>query len=212
VVPSTGDPITLGLTKSLGRPSGNITGSTPIGTTVSAKRVELLKETAPRVIRVAALHNPANTTGVPILQSMHATAKALKLELHQFDAPRQAEIASAFSAMAKRHIDGVVVQQDTLFIANAREIAELASKHHIVCAGTTEFAEAGGLIGYGAKDAELYRRGAYFIDRILKGAKPGDLPFEQATKFELIINLKTAKAFGISVPPSVMLRADKVIE
>jgi putative tryptophan/tyrosine transport system substrate-binding protein len=212
VVPSTGDPITLGLTKSLARPSGNITGSTPLGPTVSAKRVELLKETAPRVVRVAALQNPVNTTGVPTLQLMHATAKALKVELHQFDALSRAEIASSFLAMAKKHIDGVVVQQDTLFIANAREIAELASKHHIVCAGTTEFAEAGGLIGYGAKDAELYRRGAYFIDRILKGAKPGQLPFEQATKFELVINLKTAKAFGISVPQSVMLRADKVIE
>jgi len=212
VVPVTGDPIALGLTKSLGRPTGNTTGSTPIGTTVSAKRVELLKETVPRIVRMAALQNPANVSGVQILQSMGVTAKALKLELHPFDAARQSEIANAFSAMAKKHIDGVVVQQDTLFFANVKEIVNLASKHRIVCAGTKEFAEAGGLIGYGATDAELYRRGAYFIDRILKGAKPGDLPFEQATKFELIINMKTAKAMGISIPQSVMLRADKVIE
>ena len=146
------------------------------------------------------------------LESMRAAAKALKLDLQQFDAQRQPEILIAFSAIAKKHIDAVVVQQDTLFIANAREIAELALKYRIACVGTKEFAEAGGLIGYGANDADLYRRGAYFIDRILKGAKPGDLPFEQATKFELVINLKTAKAIGANIPQAVMLRADKLIQ
>lgn len=212
VVPVTGDPVALGLTKSLARPSGNITGSSPIGTAVSAKRLELLKEVAPRVTHIAALVNPANAGGVAALESMRATAKPLQLDLQQFDASRQSEISSAFSAMAKKHIDAVVVQQDTLFIANAKEIAQLALKHRIVCIGTAEFAQAGGLIGYGANDAELYRRGAYFIDRILKGAKPADLPFEQATRFELIINMKAAKAIGVNIPQSVTMRADKVIE
>jgi putative ABC transport system substrate-binding protein len=212
VSPVSPDPIAMGLSKSFGRPSRNITGSTGIGIMVSAKRLELLKETVPPVVRVGALLNPANASGAAIFQEIGATANTLKLELHQFNALQQPEIASAFSAMVKKRIDGVVVQQDTLFIANAKEIAELAAKYRIACAGTTEFAEAGGLIGYGATDAELYRRGAYFIDRILKGAKPGDLPFEQPTKFELVVNLKTAKTFGISIPQSVMLRADKVIE
>ena len=211
VIPSTGDPIALGITTSLARPSRNITGSSPIGPGVAAKRMELLKEAVPNVARVAALFNPANASS-SVREALRKAAETLKVELYQFDALRSAEIASAFAAMAKRHIDGVVIQQDTLFIANAKAVAEFASKYRIAGTGTREFAEAGGLIGYGPNDGELYRRGAYFIDRILKGAKPADLPFEQATKFELIINQKTATALGVRIPQSVLLRAEKVIE
>lgn len=212
VIPSTGDPIGLGITNSLARPTENITGSSPIGSAVSAKRLELIKEVIPRLTQVAALFNRANVGGAAALRSMETTAKALKLDLQQINVLRQPELSSTFLAIANKHIGAVILQQDTLFSANSEEIAELALKHRIPSVGTKEFAEAGGLIGYGANDAELYRRGAYFIDKLLKGAKPADLPFEQATKFELIVNLKTAKALGISIPQSVMLRADKVIE
>ena len=119
---------------------------------------------------------------------------------------------TTFAAIAKKRVDAITVQQDTLFIANAKEIAELAVKQRLPSAGTKEFAEAGGLIGYGANDAELYRRAAVFVDKILKGAKPGDLPIEQPTKFELIVNMKTAKALGIKFPNSIMVQATKVIE
>ncbi len=212
VVPSTGDPMALGLTNSLAHPSGNITGSAAFGPEVSAKRLELLKEAVPRITHVAALSNPANAATAALLRAMHTAAKSLKLELQPFEARAQKEIVGAFSAIAKRRFDAIVVQQDTLFIANAKEIADLAAKNRLLSAGTKEFAEAGGLIGYGASDAVNYRRGAYFVDRILKGAKPGDLPFEQPTTFELVVNMKTAKTFGITIPNSILVRADKVIE
>jgi putative tryptophan/tyrosine transport system substrate-binding protein len=161
---------------------------------------------------VAVLLNPADAASGLILQAMRATAEAVKLELQPFEVRAPKEFGRTFSAMAKEGVDAIVVSQDTLFGANAKAIADLAARQRLPSAGNKEFAEAGGLIGNGASNAELYRRGAYFVDRILKGAKPADLPVEGPTRFELVINLKTAKALGINFPESILIRADRVIE
>ena len=213
VVPATtSDLVAMGLIGSLARPGGNITGSAMFGPETAAKQVELFKETVPRITRVAVLLNPANAARGVILQSMRATAKSLKLEVQPFEVRAPKEFGSTFSAMKKGRVDALAVTQDTLFGANAKEIADRAARQRLPSAGNKEFAEVGGLIGYGANNAELYRRGAYFVDRILKGAKPADLPVEGPTRFELVINMKTAKALGIKIPGSILIRTDKVIE
>lgn len=213
VVPATtSDLVAMGLISGLARPGGNITGSAMFGPETAAKQVELFKEAVPRITRVAVLLNPANAARGLILQAMRATAKSLKLELQPFEVRTAKEFGRTFSAMAKGDVDAIAVTQDTLFGSNAKEIADLAARQRLPSAGNKEFAEAGGLIGYGANNAELYRRGAYFVDRILKGAKPADLPVEGPTRFELVINMKTAKGLGIKIPESILIRADKVIE
>jgi putative ABC transport system substrate-binding protein len=206
------DPVANGLVASLARPGGNVTGSSYFAPELHAKRLELLKEAVPRINLVAALLNPDNPSIATLLKETQIAAKSLKVGLQQFDVRGPSEFESAFSAMAKRRVDAVVVFDDPMLIANRRAIADLAAKHRIASVGQKEFAEAGGLIGYGQILFELFRRAAYFVDRILKGTKPVDLPVEQATKFELIINMKTAKALGIKIPHSYLVRADKVIE
>lgn len=212
VVPVIGDPVAVGAVSSVARPGGNITGSATFGPEVSVKRLELLKEAVPHIARAAFLLNPANATSALVLQGTRASAKSLKLELQPFEVRARKEFGGTFSAMANGRVEGILVSTDTLFASNAKEIADLAARHRLPSAGGKEFAEVGGLIGYGANDAELYRRGAYFVDRILKGAKPGDLPIEGAMRFELAINNKTANALGIKIPQSILIRADKVIE
>jgi putative ABC transport system substrate-binding protein len=212
VVPSSGDPVAMGLVSGLARPGGNITGIAMFGQELSAKRIELFKEAVPRITRVAVLLNAANPSKRLFLEARDTVAKALKLELHPFEVRSPKEFGGAFAAMAEKRVDAVVVGADTLFRAHASEIAVLAAKQLLPSAGAKEYAEAGGLIGYGVNDAELYRRGAYFVDRILKGAKPADLPVEQPTKLELVVNLKTARALGITIPQSILFRADRVIE
>ena len=206
---STADPVALGLVTSLARPGGNITGSTFLASEVSAKRLELLKEALPRITQVAFLVNPADPPTA--LQAMEPAAKALKLELPLFEARGPSEFDSTFAAMAQRRVDAVVVQLDTLFIVNARAIADLALKHRLPSAGSVAFAEAGGMMGSGADSLEGYRRAAAYVDKIFKGANPGDLPIERPTKFQMVINLKTAKALGLAIPQSLLLRADEVI-
>ncbi|MET0168001.1 MAG: ABC transporter substrate-binding protein [Vicinamibacterales bacterium] len=214
VIPATSsDPVAMGLVSSLARPSGNVTGSTSFGPEIMAKRLELLNDVVPGMTRVAVLINPANPSFGPTFKQMEVAAKALKLALDPFKVKARGEFDSVFAAIAKRRVDAMVIQDDTLFgETNAGAIAELAARQRLLAVGSIGFAEAGGTIGYGRTLAELYRRGAFFVDRILKGAKPGDLPMEQATRFELVINAKTAKALGIRIPPSVLLRADRVIE
>jgi putative tryptophan/tyrosine transport system substrate-binding protein len=211
VDPVMGDPAALGISGSLARPEGNITGSAQFSPESYAKRLEFLKEAAPRITRAALLVNPANASSQPQLQDVRVTANALNLELLVLETRNAEEIREALAAMAQRRIDAVVVSSDTLFRASAGTIIELAVKQRIPVAGTMEFGVAGGLIGYGVDPAELYRRGAYFIDRLLRGAKPADLPIERATKLFLVINLRTAKQLGITVPQSLLLRADDVI-
>ena len=211
VDPVMADPVALGISSSLAHPGGNITGIAQFGPEAASKRVEFLREAVPRVTRVAVLSNPANPSSAVDFNAIRDAANVLKLELQLLEARSQAEFRQAFSAMAQRRIEAIVVLTDTLFRSNAVEISDLAIKQRLPLAGPKEFAAAGGLIGYGYDPVELYRHAAYFVDRLLKGAKPGDLPIEQATKFDLVINLKTAKALGIKVPQSLLVRANDVI-
>jgi putative ABC transport system substrate-binding protein len=216
VIVTAGDPVATGIVASLARPGGNITGSTSITRDLNAKRLELLKEAAPRVTRVAVLVNPDNPARAPDLhdeqQPIVVTAKALHIELQPFEARRPNALNAAFAEMGKGHVDGLLIIQDAMLNANPRPIAELAAKQRLPSVGFEEFAVGGGLIGYGADFREMYRHASYFVDKILKGVKPSEIPVEQPTKFELIINLKTAKALGITIPQSVLLRADEVIQ
>jgi putative ABC transport system substrate-binding protein len=178
-----------------------------------AKRLELLKEVVPRIGRVAVLVNPSNPSFGPTFQQMDVTAKSLKLSLQRFEVRAPDKFSDVLTAMAKERFDAIVVQGDTMFRGdNARAIAKLAARQSLPAVGGEDFAEAGGILSYGGTSAEQYRRAAYFVDRILRGAKPGDLPLEQPTKFELVINLKAAKALDITIPQSILLRADRVIE
>ena len=212
VTPLSGDPVATGLVASLARPGGNVTGSTFFQPELAAKRLELLRDALPRTRRVAVLLNPDQSSHPLIFQAMELTAKSLKLELHQFGVRGPDEFESAFAAMAKRRVDAVAIIEDPSTIANAKAVADLAARKRLPSIGHVELAEAGGLMAYGVNIPEMWRRAAVFVDKILKGAKPADLPIERATKFELIVNMKTAKALGIKIPQSILVRADKVIE
>jgi putative ABC transport system substrate-binding protein len=212
VMAISGDAIATGLVASLARPEANVTGSTFFIPQLNAKRLELLKEVCPHVARVAALSNPKNPVSKPIIPAMQAAAAPLKLELEVAEAQDPDEFGSAFASMAKRHIDAVVVTEDGEFAASFGAIATLAAANRLPSIGAQEYAQAGGLIGYGVNLLDLYRRAAYFVDKILKGTKPSDLPIEQPTRFELIINLKTANTIGVEIAPAMLARADESIE
>jgi putative ABC transport system substrate-binding protein len=212
VVATSADAVASSLVESLARPRGNMTGSTYFIPELSAKRLEIFKEPFPHTSRMAVLVNPDNPAMVPIIQAMEGTARSLKMGLQQFPVRGPNEFDGAFSAMTKSRVDAVTIIEEPMFQANAGVLAGLAMQKRLPSAGFKEFAEAGGLLGYGVDIVGLFRRAAYFVDRILKGAKPADLPIEQPTKFELVINLKTAKALGLTIPPSVLGRADEVIQ
>jgi putative ABC transport system substrate-binding protein len=176
------------------------------------KQLEVLKETVPKVSRVALLWNPANPASAPQLRQAEAAARAFGMRLQPLEARGPQEIDSAFAAMTRERAGALVVLTDSIFTNQRRQIAELAAERRLPAVyGNTEHAEAGGLIAYGANFLDLERRAATFVDKILKGAKPADLPIEQPSKFELIINLKTANALGLTIPQSLLLRADEVI-
>src|SRR6266508_683729 len=197
VMAISGDAIATGLVSSLARPEANLTGSTFFLPQLNAKRLELLKEACPRISRAAALSNPDNPVSRPIIPAMQAAAASLSLIVEAVRAQSPSEFSLAFADMAKSRVDSVVVTEEGEFAASFRAIAALALANKLPSIGAREYAEAGGLIGYGVNILALYRRAAYFVDRILKGAKPADLPIEQPTKFELIVNLKTAKTLGL---------------
>jgi len=211
VDPVMGDPVASGLSGSLARPTGNITGSSPHGPEAAAKRLQILRDAVPSIKRVAVLINPANASSAMQVEAIRAAANAFNLELHAVKVRNARELGEIFSEMAQEQIDSIVVGTDTLFRANAIEVARLAARQRLPSIGAKEFAAAGGLIGFGVDDAEAYRRAAYFVDKILKGAKPGDLPIELPTKLLLVVNLKTAKVLGLTIPQSVLLRADELI-
>ncbi len=211
VIAATGDAVAAGLVASLARPGGNITGSSFFGPDLAAKRLDLLKEALPRIRRVALLHN----VGIGSRFSVEAVERAARLrnvELHEAGVRGPDEFESAFDKMAAWQVNAVLINEDPMLVANAKEIAIQAARRRLPIIGYSQIAEAGGLMAFGASIPEMHRRAAYFVDRILKGAKPGDLPVEQPTKFELLINLKTAKALGLTISQSVLLRADRVIE
>ena len=212
VMVTSGDPVGFGFVASLARPGGNITGSSTFGPELSAKRLELLKETLPRTQRVAVLFNPDNSINDRNLPAMEQTAKLLKIRLQRFEVRGAEEFKNAFAAMTKQRVDAVALPEDDFLNANQNEVAELVAKQRLPSIGRAEFAEAGGLIGYAVNFFDLYRRAAIFVDKILKGAKPADLPVEQPMKFEFVINLKTAKQIGVTIPQSVLYRADRVIK
>ena len=212
VMATAGDAVLVGLVASLARPGGNITGSTFFNPELAAKRLELLRETLPRVIRVARLVNPDNPAMGPVFQGMEPTAKSLKLELESIEVRGPADFERAFKTMADKHVGGVVILEDGMINANIQAIAALAAGLRLPSIGITEFAQAGGLMAYGVSLSDMYRRAAVFVDKILKGAKPGDLPIERATKFETVLNQKAARAMGITFPRSVLVRADRLIE
>jgi len=212
VMATAGDAVLVGLVASLARPGGNITGSTFFNPELAAKRLELLRETLPRVTRVARLVNPDNPAMGPVFQGMEPTAKSLKLELESIEVRGPADFERAFKTMADKHVGGVVILEDGMINANIQAIAALAAGLRLPSIGITEFAQAGGLMAYGVSLSDMYRRAAVFVDKILKGAKPGDLPIERATKFETVLNQKAARAMGITFPRSVLVRADRLIE
>lgn len=212
VMAVSGDAVVTGLVVSLPRPGGNVTGSTFFGPELSAKQIELLKEILPRITLVAALMNPDNPVIGPMLKAIEITTKSLRLGLQQFAVRGPNEFENAFSAMVQKSIEAVAIQEDGMLNANVRTAGDLAIRKRLPLVGNTEVPQAGGLLGYGVNFPEIFRRAAYFVDKILKGAKPADLPVEQPTVFELVINMKTAKALGIQIPQSVLLRATEVIQ
>jgi putative tryptophan/tyrosine transport system substrate-binding protein len=212
VMAISGDAIATGLVASLARPEANVTGSTFFIPQLNAKRLELVKEVCPYVARVAALSNPNNPVSKPIIPAMQAAATPLKLDFEVAEAQGPSEFDRAFASMAKRRVDAVVITEDGEFAASFGAIATLAAANKLASIGAQEYAQAGGLIGYGVDLLGLYRRAAYFIDKILKGSKPADLPIEQPTRFELVININTAKTLGLEIAPAMLARANETIE
>jgi putative tryptophan/tyrosine transport system substrate-binding protein len=203
-------PVEAGLVASLAQPSGNITGVATMPTReFSGKLLELLKETLPGAARVAVLYNPASGPAVPALAP---ATSVLRVELQPFEVRSPEDFEGAFEAARRARADALFVRSDPLIALHRARIAALAQQHRLpAIAISREFAEAGVLMTYGVSIYNLFQRTAYYVDRILKGAKPADLPVEQPTKFELVINLKTAQAFGLNIPPTVLFRADEVI-
>ena len=208
------DAVAVGLVASLAHPGGNVTGSTFFAPELMAKRLELLKEIVPSVSRagVLLLRRDDTAATVKTVEVMEVTAKALRVELHPIEVREPGEYAGAFSAWSNSRIDALVVLDHAQFITNAEMITALAAQYRFPSIGPLELPAAGGLMGYGVNFAAMFRRAAAFVDKILKGARPGEIPVEQATKFNFVINLKTAKVLGLDVPPMLLARADEVIE
>jgi putative tryptophan/tyrosine transport system substrate-binding protein len=213
VMVGVGDPLGSGLVDNLARPGGNVTGPSSMLAEASVKQLALLKETVPGASPVAVLRNPANPVWqASALRETEAAARAMGLRLQLLEARGPDDLEGAFAAMTRERAGALFVPADIIFVRHAQRMAELAARHRLPAMfGFREHVEAGGLMSYAASFAVMFRRAATFVDKMLKGAKPADLPVEQPTKFELVINLKTAKALGISIPQSVLLRADEVI-
>ena len=207
------DPVGSGFIKSLARPGGNITGLASLASDIGPKHLEMLLGMVPKLARVAVLVNFDNPSHPVTLKNIQAAAEKANAKAFPVDARTAPEIEKAFSAMTREKAGAVIVARDALFLQQARQIAELAAKNRLpTISGIREYMEAGGLIIYGPNSTDSFRRAATYVDKILKGAKPGDLPVEQPTKFELVVNMKTAKALGITIPQSILISADKVIE
>lgn len=213
VMAAVGDAVVMGLVSSLARPGGNITGSTFFAPELGAKRLELLKSAMPQAKRVAVLFNPDNPIQRgPVLEALAAAAASLHLTLAQEAARSPAECESAIATLPAKGVDAVMFIEEPMQLVNAKALTSLAASRRLASIGPIEFASAGVLVAYGVDFPELYRRAAVFVDKILKGSKPADLPVEQAARFELIINLKAARALGISIPGFLVQRADRVVE
>ena len=213
VMTSSGDPIDTGAVGSLPYPGGNVTGVSALVTETSGKRIELLKEAVPTAQRIAVLLDMGNPAVVRQWRITSAAATSMKLASQLLDVRRSDDLGRAFERAARDHTDAMMVGRGAVALYNARQLADLAGRYRLpTMFPSREFVELGGLMSYGVNYAELYHRAATFVDKIFKGAKPAELPIEQPTRFELVINLKTAKAIGHDVPATLVLRADKVIE
>jgi putative ABC transport system substrate-binding protein len=208
-----GDPVESGLVAGLAQPGGNVTGVISLMSQLAGKRLELLKQLIPRASRIAILRDPDNHSSALNLRDAESAAKSVGVVVQGVSVRGPKDLDAAFLAMKRARTDAVILAENTRFIADRRRIADLALMHRLpMMVAAKEYAEAGGLISYGTEYPDLFRRAATYVDKILKGAKPGDLPVEQPTTFELVINLKTAKGLGLTIPPSLLQRADQVIE
>ena len=205
------DPVATGLVASLARPGGNVTGLSTMGPEITAKQVEMLKQIVPRAALVAVLWNPANPGNRPQLSATESASRALGMRLQSLEARTPADFDPAFAAMIRQRADALIVLADVMLNDNRSRLVELAAANRLPTVYGQD-AGGGGLLSYSANTRDLFRRSAGYVDRILKGARPGDLPVEQANTFELVINLKAARTLGLTVPPSLLHRADRVIE
>ncbi len=213
IMAATGDPVGAGLISSLARPGGNITGQSSLAAELEAKRLELLKELLPSLSRVGVLFNAANPYTVPAVKHARLAAQVLGLKLDLVDVRTADDLDSALLTLTRLRPDAALVMAEPFLVSRRARITEFMAKSQFPAAySQREYVETGGLIAYATNYYELFRRAATFVDKILKGAKPADLPVEQPTKFELVINLKTARALGLTIPQSLLIRADKVIE
>ncbi len=213
VMGTSADPVGSGFIKSLARPGGNITGLTTISADISPKLLEMLHSMVPKLSRVAVLVNPTNPGHPTVLKNIQAAAQRTGVTILSLEARTPQEIADTFSVVAQKKAEAVIVLRDSLFNQQVRELAALAIKYRMPSIhGVREYVETGGLMSYGSSLTDNFRRVATYVDKIFKGAKPGDLPVEQPTKFELIINRKTAQALGLTIPQSLLISADQVIE
>jgi putative ABC transport system substrate-binding protein len=210
---SPGDPVAIGLIASLARPGGNVTGLTQLATDLAAKRLQLLKEMAPRTTRVAVLRDPKDPVANLIWHEMQEPSRQLGITLHSLEVGSSSALDAAFARVIEARDDALLPLPTPIFVVNERRIADFALKHRLPSMyHLPEFVQVGGLSSYGPDRADLFRRAATYVDKILKGVNPAELPVEQASKFFLALNLKTAKALGLTVPQSILARADEVIE
>jgi putative ABC transport system substrate-binding protein len=214
VMAGTGDPVAAGFIASLARPEGNITGLSLLMAELPGKRLGLLKETVPQSTRIAVLENPANPGHKRMLNNLAVTARTLELHLHVVEVRNADELDPAFAAMTQTGVDALIVFGDTLLLDSLRgRTIDLAAKRHLPAMyDWRESVVAGGLMSYGPSLSDMHRRAAVYVDKLLQGAKPADLPVEQPTKFELVINLKTAQAIGLTMPPTLLFQADEVLK
>jgi putative ABC transport system substrate-binding protein len=212
VVGALGEAVAIGAVEGLARPGGNVTGLSFFVLELNAKRLEVLKEALPRLSRVGVLLRRDNPVNAPLLREMEQAAQALKIQLQPVEVREPADLENAVSALVKRQAGAIAVQEEAMLIAQSTRIADLARTHQLPTIGFVEYARAGGLLAFGVNFPDLWRRAAGLVDKILRGARPADLPVERATKFELLVNLKTARALGLTIPPSLLVRADQIIE
>jgi putative ABC transport system substrate-binding protein len=212
VMAAAADPVRSGLVASLAHPGGNVTGSTLLSNELAGKRLQLLREVVPKAARVAVLANPGFATPA-LLEEMRTAARQLGIQILAQEVRAAADLAGAFAAMERERAQALIVQVSPFSIDNAQRIVDLAAERRLPAMYELRgFVDVGGLVSYGPSIPELYRRAAIYVDKILRGAKPADLPVEQPTKFELVINMKAAKALGLTIPPAILARADEVIQ
>jgi putative ABC transport system substrate-binding protein len=212
VIGSASDPVATGLVPNLARPGGNITGRTFFTAELCVKRLQLIREALPQLKRVAVLMNADNVSMVPVERAMAPAAKGLGLEVQRYDVRSPSDFDASFAAMAAKGAEALVVVEDAMLNVNSRRLGTIATERRLVSIGSPDVAIGGGAFAYGVDQIDMFRRAAHYIDKIARGAKPGDLPIERVTKFEMIVNMKAIKALGIALPQTVLIRADRVLE